>query len=88
MDKTMLEALDWQLTNGNQALSSAKSLRALSVFIRHCFYFSLALKYISTASSLPCCKALVAVKGAPETIEGMLAEVPEWYDATYKRTLC
>ncbi|KAG1797910.1 HAD-like domain-containing protein [Suillus variegatus] len=33
--------------------------------------------YISTASSLPCCKALVAVKGAPETIEGMLAEVPE-----------
>jgi magnesium-transporting ATPase (P-type) len=39
---------------------------------------------MSTVSSLPSGKVLVAVKGAPETIKGMLADVPEWYDVTYK----
>ena len=35
-------------------------------------------------SSLPTGKTLVAVKGAPETIKGMLATVPAHYDETYK----
>jgi cation-transporting ATPase 13A1 len=39
---------------------------------------------MSSVSTLPTGKALVAVKGAPETIKGMLAQVPEWYDETYK----
>lgn len=39
---------------------------------------------MSTISSLPNGKILAAVKGAPETIKGMLKECPEWYDETYK----
>jgi manganese-transporting P-type ATPase len=39
---------------------------------------------MSTISSLPGGKTLAAVKGAPETIKGMLRECPEWYDETYK----
>ncbi|KAG2119211.1 hypothetical protein DEU56DRAFT_837395 [Suillus clintonianus] len=85
MEKTTLEALDWQLLNGDQvAPSSIKSPNASRVFIRRRFQFSSALKRMSTVSSLPSGKVLVAVKGAPETIKGMLAEVPEWYDVTYK----
>lgn len=39
---------------------------------------------MSSVSTLPSGKALVAVKGAPETIKYMLAHVPEWYDETFK----
>jgi manganese-transporting P-type ATPase len=39
---------------------------------------------MSTLSSLPGGKLLVAVKGAPETIKEMLKSVPEGYDETYK----
>ena len=39
---------------------------------------------MSTISSLPGGKTLVAVKGAPETIKTMLAVVPDHYDDTYK----
>jgi len=39
---------------------------------------------MSTISSLPGGKTLAAVKGAPETIKGMLRDCPEWYDETYK----
>src|SRR5882757_5853920 len=85
MEKATLEALEWQLSNGDQvAPSSAKAPNASRIFIRRRFQFSSALKRMSTVSSLPSGKALVAVKGAPETIKGMLAEVPEWYDVTYK----
>jgi manganese-transporting P-type ATPase len=52
--------------------------------IRRRFQFSSALKRMSTLSSLPGGKLVVAVKGAPETIKGMLSSVPEGYDDTYK----
>jgi manganese-transporting P-type ATPase len=39
---------------------------------------------MSTISSLPGGKTLAAVKGAPETIKGMLRDCPGWYDETYK----
>lgn len=40
---------------------------------------------MSTISTLPNGKVLLAsVKGAPETIKGMLRTCPEWYDETYK----
>lgn len=39
---------------------------------------------MSTVSNLPGGKTLAAVKGAPETIKGMLAVVPGHYDDTYK----
>ena len=52
--------------------------------IRRRFQFSSALKRMSTVSTFAGGKTLAAVKGAPETIKGMLKEVPEWYDETYK----
>ena len=52
--------------------------------IRRRFQFSSALKRMSTLSSLPNGKIIAAVKGAPETIKGMLDVVPENYDQTYK----
>jgi len=33
---------------------------------------------------MPNGRGIAAVKGAPETIRGMLAKVPEGYDDTYK----
>jgi manganese-transporting P-type ATPase len=39
---------------------------------------------MSTVSSLPGGKTIAAVKGAPETIKGMLKGCPAWYDETYK----
>lgn len=39
---------------------------------------------MSTVSVLPGGKTIAAVKGAPETIKGMLAVVPDHYDETYK----
>jgi len=39
---------------------------------------------MSTVSSLPGGKTIAAVKGAPETIKGMLKVCTEWYDETYK----
>ncbi|EGO29932.1 cation-transporting ATPase [Serpula lacrymans var. lacrymans S7.9] len=85
MEKTTLEALDWKLTKGDQiAPSSSSAPNAAKIYIRRRFQFSSALKRMSTISTLPSGKCLVAVKGAPETIKGMLAEIPEWYDETYK----
>jgi cation-transporting ATPase 13A1 len=63
MDKTTLEALDWQLTNSDQlGPSSAKSPNVSRVFIRRRFQFSSALKRMSAVLSLPRDKALVAVQ--------------------------
>ena len=53
--------------------------------IRRRFQFSSALKRMSTISSLANGRTLVAVKGAPETIRGMLTTVPEFYDRVYKQ---
>jgi cation-transporting ATPase 13A1 len=39
---------------------------------------------MSTVAILPGGKTIAAVKGAPETIKGMLAVVPDHYDETYK----
>ena len=39
---------------------------------------------MSTISNTPNGTLVAAAKGAPETIKGMLAHVPEGYDDTYK----
>ena len=64
--------------------SSAAAPHRTQLTIRRRFQFSSALKRMSTISSLPGGGTLAAVKGAPETIKGMLKECPEWYDETYK----
>lgn len=66
------------------APASDKTPNASRIYIRRRFQFSSALKRMSTVSTLSSGKALVAVKGAPETIKRMLAHVPEWYDETFK----
>jgi manganese-transporting P-type ATPase len=85
MEKTTLEALDWQIGNGDgvSPASSAAPHRTI-VSIRRRFQFSSALKRMSTVSTLPGGRGLVSVKGAPETLKGMLARVPTDYDETYK----
>jgi len=56
-----------------------------TVLTIHCrFQFSSTLKCMLTVSSLPGGKTIVAVKGAPETIKGMLRVCLEWYHEMYK----
>jgi len=71
-------------TGDSIAPLSNKAPVTSKLYIRRRFQFSSALKRMSTVSTLPNGRSLVAVKGAPETIKTMLAKVPEWYDATYK----
>ncbi|KAJ7853494.1 hypothetical protein B0H14DRAFT_2758132 [Mycena olivaceomarginata] len=64
--------------------ASATAPHKTQLLIRRRFQFSSALKRMSTVSNLPGGKTIAAVKGAPETIKGMLATVPAHYDDTYK----
>jgi magnesium-transporting ATPase (P-type) len=64
--------------------SDSKAPHRTQLNVRRRFQFSSALKRMSTVSTLPGGKVIVAVKGAPETIKGMLKLVPEGYDDTYK----
>ncbi|KAL1689551.1 hypothetical protein GGG16DRAFT_114916 [Schizophyllum commune] len=86
MEKTTLESLGWVVDKGDQVHPGPDSKydRKASLRIRRRFQFSSALKRMSTVSSLPGGEIVVAVKGAPETIKGMLKNVPEGYDETYK----
>lgn len=85
MEKTTLDSLEWTLGKGNViSPSSNVAPHRTHLTIRRRFQFSSALKRMSTLSSLPNGKIIAAVKGAPETIKGMLDVVPENYDQTYK----
>ncbi|KAI0281854.1 hypothetical protein BGY98DRAFT_957834 [Russula aff. rugulosa BPL654] len=85
MEKATLEALEWQIGNGDGVTPASSSAPHRTVVsIRRRFQFSSALKRMSTVSTLPGGRGLVAVKGAPETIKTMLAHVPSDYDETFK----
>lgn len=86
MEKTALEALDWNLLSGDKVAPTHPQAAALELHIRRRFQFSSALKRMSTVSVPKNAggRAFAAVKGAPETIKGMLAVVPDNYDETYK----
>lgn len=85
MEKTTLEALEWQIGNGDGVAPAASSAPHRTVVsIRRRFQFSSALKRMSTVSVLPGGRGLIAVKGAPETLKTMLTRVPPDYDETYK----
>lgn len=64
--------------------ANANAPHKTQLLIRRRFQFSSALKRMSTVSNLPGGKTIAAVKGAPETIKGMLSNVPGHYDDTYK----
>ena len=102
MEKTTLDALNWQLSKGMHlsctpytlsdihvpgdvvTSSEASTPHRTTLTIRRRFQFSSALKRMSTICALPNGRLVVAVKGAPETIRGMLTEVPAFYEETYK----
>ncbi|KAG5635407.1 hypothetical protein H0H81_011385 [Sphagnurus paluster] len=85
MEKTTLEALGWSLGKGDLiAPANRTAPHATQLVIRRRFQFSSALKRMSTISTLPTGRTLVAVKGAPETIKNMLTNIPAHYDDTYK----
>lgn len=85
MEKTTLDALEWTVGQGNIIQPASKDApHGTKLQIRRRFAFSSALKRMSSVSSLPGGELLAAVKGAPETIKAMLANVPESYDDTYK----
>ena len=89
MERTALEALDWELHTGDRVAAKGSARVGTSeLHIRRRFQFSSALKRMSTISTLQrgagSGKARVSVKGAPETIKGMLLSVPGDYDETYK----
>ncbi|THU93320.1 cation-transporting ATPase [Dendrothele bispora CBS 962.96] len=92
MEKTTLENMDWGVGKGDviQPLHSATNPNRPreTITIRRRFQFSSALKRMCTVSTVisqsqgP--KTLVAMKGAPEVIKGMLSTVPPGYDEIYK----
>ncbi|KIP05730.1 hypothetical protein PHLGIDRAFT_30782 [Phlebiopsis gigantea 11061_1 CR5-6] len=85
MEKTTLDALSWQLGKGDHITpGDTATPHRTTLSIRRRFQFSSALKRMSTVCSLPSGRLVVAVKGAPETIRGMLSHIPETYDETYK----
>ncbi|KAJ3766404.1 hypothetical protein FB446DRAFT_390943 [Lentinula raphanica] len=94
MEKTTLEHMDWGVGK-NDLVSSLQANNKMSLNIRRRFQFSSALKRMCTVSTFQgpsviggtdgnTNRTLVAVKGAPETIKGMLGVVPTRYDDIYK----
>lgn len=88
MERTTLEALDWKLSKGDNISPNSKDApHSAQVNVRRRFQFSSAMKRMSTLSYItnPEGRKLVAsVKGAPETLKTMFAQIPEDYDATFK----
>lgn len=91
MERATLQSIGWRIGANESVLppADADEFRGSSIVIKRRFQFSSALKRQSTISYLvnkeqKGAKTLVSVKGAPETIRSMLAEVPEQYEETYK----
>lgn len=85
MEKTTLDSLEWTVGK-NEAVHpvNTNAPHKTLIIIKRRFQFSSALKRMSTLASLPGGKIIASVKGAPETIKGMLSHVPDGYDDTYK----
>ncbi|CEL52780.1 hypothetical protein RSOLAG1IB_11124 [Rhizoctonia solani AG-1 IB] len=85
MEQTTLKALEWDLKGRDGVIPNKGSSPTNTILIRRRFQFSSALKRMATISTVGAGgKSLIAVKGAPETIKGMLATVPQGYDDTFK----
>jgi cation-transporting ATPase 13A1 len=84
MEKNTLEWINWTLSSSDTVSPKMKGSSDKMKIIRR-FHFSSQLKRMSTVSSTgDGNKVFVAVKGAPETIQTMLAKVPEGYEDDYK----
>jgi manganese-transporting P-type ATPase len=89
-EKATLDALHWGLLQGDTVIPDAGSVCAGSkAIMRRRFQFSSALKRQSTVSTLQGKdgkkRTFIAVKGAPETIAGMLKDgTEEGYEEAFK----
>ncbi|PRT55172.1 Manganese-transporting ATPase 1 [Wickerhamiella sorbophila] len=81
MEKSTLAGLNWEVLPKDHVRSVDNPSCKLQIIKR--FQFSSALKRSSSVAKLND-KLLVAVKGAPETIQKMLVKVPADYEETYK----
>lgn len=86
LEKATLTAVDWVFTKGDAVIPKKGKSPGLKIF--HRFHFSSALKrmsviigYIPAGSTESIYN--VTVKGAPETLKEMFAELPEHYDEVY-----
>lgn len=88
MERTTLDALDWQLTKGDNISPKDKEVAySAQINVRRRFQFSSAMKRMSTlsyATDKSGKRLLASVKGAPETLKSMFSQLPEGYDETYK----
>ncbi|KAJ1031023.1 hypothetical protein NDA18_002247 [Ustilago nuda] len=90
MEKTTLEAMDWKLNKGDMLTPTDPKAGAhrFGVNVRRRFQFSSALKRMSTINHVVDQsgnrRTFIAVKGAPETLKTMFANLPAHYDETYK----
>ena len=98
MEKATLEALGWTL--GAKDILTAKAISSKAqhsngdqVQIKRRFQFSSALKRQSSVATVvhnekgtnrKSKSTFIGVKGAPETIRGMLTHVPPYYEETFK----
>ncbi|WFD28830.1 putative cation-transporting ATPase 1 [Malassezia nana] len=84
MERRALDALGWRIQPGDHVVPGSNG-QGPAVHLCARFHFSSALKRMSTVSKVASRKSLLgAVKGAPEVLKPMLAEVPSNYDALYR----
>ncbi|KAJ2709525.1 putative cation-transporting ATPase 1, partial [Coemansia spiralis] len=99
MERTQLDAAGFRLVTSDVIIPDGDSDapaekpagKGIKITVCRRFPFSSVLKRsatLSTVSGLGTRRGkhdyFVAAKGAPETLRGMLVEVPSWYDETYK----
>ncbi|KAF7269070.1 hypothetical protein GWI33_017828 [Rhynchophorus ferrugineus] len=86
LEKATMTALDWVVTKADCVLPKRGKSPGLKIFARH--HFSSQLKRMSVIAGhnvqgLSDTMYLAAVKGAPEVLRSMFAEVPAKYDEVY-----
>jgi len=86
LEKATLTAVDWNLTKGDAVIPKRGKAPGMKIFHRH--HFSSALKRMSviTGYTLPGSTDttyITTVKGAPETLKPMFANIPSTYDSVY-----
>ena len=86
LEKATLTAVDWSLTKGDAVIPKKGKMTGLKIFQRHHFSSTLKRMCVVCGYTVPGTsetRYLVTVKGAPETVRGMLSSVPADYDKTY-----
>ncbi|KAK6631960.1 hypothetical protein RUM44_006990 [Polyplax serrata] len=86
LEKATLNEMDWNLSKGDTVNPKKGKMPGLKIFHRH--HFSSALKRMSVIAGyiVPGTSEtnyIATVKGAPETLKSMFAELPKNYDDIY-----